>query len=515
MSGRAALFVAVSLLGGVFTDLLCMPAHAATGWDWTTVPFTDPLLTRPPVLEAGVVLPGDTAALVCPPPATIHPEISPDAAEPEASTLTLARAVDLALCHNPQLQGTWAAIKVQAAAVGEARAAYLPTLTLSNSRLEDRTHVPGAPVQPTTLRNNTQSAALAWRLFDFGGREANRRSANAQLLGALLSYDAALQKTLTSVIGAYFDVQTALATRQAKRENEALARQTLVTAQRRETRGAGAQTDSLQAATALARVSLDRSRADGAYQRAVAVLAYALGEPAATQLILAPEADEALPEEHQDLTAWLAQAEAQHPAIAGARAQLEASREKVISVRSDGLPTLDLTGNYYQNGRPNQGLSATRTAETLVGVTVNIPLFEGFARTYKVRGAQAQVELQEAALQDTGHQILLEVVKAHADAVAALANLQASQQLSSAAYAALTSVQRKFDKGATDILEILGTQTALSDARQERIRCLAEWRSARLRLMASAGALGVQRAASGTAGVAAPARQASDLHHAD
>jgi outer membrane protein len=85
---------------------------------------------------------------------------------------------------------------------------------------------------------------------------------------------------------------------------------------------------------------------------------------------------------------------------------------------------------------------------------------------------------------------LMEVVKAHADAVAALANLDASQKLLIVAQEALGSVQRKFAKGASDILEILSTQTALSDAQQERIRCLAEWRSARLRLLASAGSLG-------------------------
>lgn len=39
-------------------------------------------------------------------------------------------------------------------------------------------------------------------------------------------------------------------------------------------------------------------------------------------------------------------------------------------------------------------------------------------------------------------------------------------------------------------LKILSTQSALADARQERVRCLAEWHSARLRLLASAGQMG-------------------------
>ncbi|WP_353507256.1 MULTISPECIES: hypothetical protein [unclassified Variovorax] len=40
------------------------------------------------------------------------------------------------------------------------------------------------------------------------------------------------------------------------------------------------------------------------------------------------------------------------------------------------------------------------------------------------------------------------------------------------------------------MLEILGTQKALAEAQQERIRCLSEWRSASLRVVAAAGRLG-------------------------
>jgi outer membrane protein len=468
--------------------LLAMPAMPARASDWAdiaTSPWQDPLLTRPPVLDMGSALPGDTDPAPCP----------SGTDDFGTSPLTLAVAVDLALCHNPQLQGTWAAIKVQAAAVGEARAAYLPTLTMSASVLKDRTEFPGSKQAPTVLRNDTRYATLAWRLFDFGGRDANRRSANALLRAAILTYDAGLQKTLTSVIGAYFDAQTALATWQAKQTNEELARKTSETAQRREGRGAGAQTDTLQAATALAKASLEKGRAEGAYQRALAVLVYSLGEPAKTHVTLAAELDDpdgSANGVRQDLDSWLMQAQAQHPAIAAARAQLEAAREKVVSVRSEGLPTLDLTGNYFQNGRPNQGLTPIDSRETLIGVTLTIPLFEGFARTYKVRGAQAQVEHQEAALADTEQQVSMEVVKAHADASSAIANLSASETLSKAAQEALESVQRKFARGATDILDILNAQSALSDARQERIRCLAEWRSAKLRLLAASGVLGRQ-----------------------
>lgn len=505
MSGKSASFAAMlsAAIAIATFGLLAKPAHASNWTDTVMAPLltplADPLLTRPRVLDAGAVLPGDAAPLLCPPE-------GPENAVGVIGVLTLTQAVDLALCRNPLLQGTWAAIKVQAEAVGEARAAYLPTATMTASHLRDRTHFSGSGQDggqdststTNSLLNDQYSASVVWRLFDFGGRDANRRAADAQLEAALSNHDANLQKTLTGVIGAYFDAQTAWATWQTKQTNEELAQHTLQTTQRRESRGANARSDSLQATTALAKASLDKARAQGAYQRAVSVLVYALGAPPGTSVTLPQEdlagTDSGAPTSTagQELEAWLAQVDVLHPAIAAARAQLAAAREKVVSTRSEGLPTLDLTANFYRNGRPNQGLSSVSSRETLVGLTLNIPLFEGFARVYKVGGAQAQAEQQEATLVDTEHQVLMEVVKAHADAMASLANLDASKKLLVAAQAAMSSVQHKFDKGAADLLEILSTQTALSDAQQERIRCVAEWRSARLRLMATSGILSRQ-----------------------
>lgn len=438
----------------------------------------DPLLTRPPELVTGATLPGDGAPIRC--------QDFPLGGRP----LALLEAVDIGLCANPQVQSTWAAIKVQAAALGEAKAAYLPTVTASLSHVNDRTTYSDANLASTGIRDNANSIGVSWRLFDFGGRAASRRSATDLLNAAMASHDATLQKTLATLIGAYFDAQTALAAWQAKLKGEELARSTMETAQRKERQGAGAQSDTLQAATALAKASLDRSRALGDYQKAMAMLVYALGVPAETQLQLAPDLADDSRDMGKYLAAWLAQARDQHPALVAARAQVAAAQEKVKIIRSEGLPSIDASGNMYKNGRPNQGLPSVNTTEKVVTLTLNIPIFDGFANKYKVSGAQAQVEQQQASLLDTTHQVLMEVVKAHADAQSALGNLESSQRLLQAAQNALASVQRKFDRGASDILDILSTQAALADAHQQRIRCLAEWRSARLRLLAASGGLG-------------------------
>lgn len=438
----------------------------------------DPMQTTPAVVRDGVVLPGDDSSVSC-------------AVSRETPTeLSLEAAVDMALCSNPQVRAAWAAIKVQAGAVGEAKAAYLPTLTGALSRLNDKTWFPGRTLSATQTAGNTVYAALAWRLLDFGGREANLDAAKSLLAAALASHEATLQKTLTAVIQAYFDVQTAQAALTAKGEAVSIAENILQTARRREAHGAGSNSDTLQAQTTQARATLEMSRATGDLGKAKAILVYAIGASPETLLVPTPFTAPNAGELSQSLTDWLAQAEHNHPAIEAARAQVAAARARAEVARSEGLPSLDLSASFYQNGRPGQGLSTTQTRELLVGVTLNVPLFEGFARTYKIRGADALIGQRDAELQDVEHRVALEVVQAYSDAAAALKNLDASDALLKAAQSSLESSQRKYDKGAADVVEILSTQKALAEAQQERIRCLSEWRSGSLRVLAAAGRLG-------------------------
>ena len=128
-----------------------------------------------------------------------------------------------------------------------------------------------------------------------------------------------------------------------------------------------------------------------------------------------------------------------------------------------------------------------------MGVTLNLPIFEGFARTYKIRGADALVEQRAAELLDVEHRVAMEVVQAYSDAAAALKNLEASDTLLRTAQSSLASSQRRYEKGVADVLEILSTQKALAEAQQERIRCVSEWRSASLRVISAAGQLGVMK----------------------
>jgi outer membrane protein len=470
---KQALFIK-NLFRILFACSIASIASQAIAFD-IVVPFVDPLRTTPKEIKTGITLPGDKAPVACP--------ANVDFSAP----LSLSNAVDLALCNNPQVKASWANIKVQAGVLGEAKAAYLPTLSGTVNALHSKSESAG---YDNTTDGVTVFGNANWRLFDFGGRKANRQYAESLLEAALAGHGATLQKTLAAVIQAYFDAHTAKAAYEARGQAEAIAGDTLKATRHREERGAAARSDTLQAATAHARAVLDKNRAQGNYEKAISVLIYTMGIPTQTPITLADDLSASTGDYVRELNRWLADAQKKHPAILEARAQLEAAGKKIAVARSEGLPALDFTTNYFRNGYPGQAIAPNQLNSYTVGLSLSIPLFSGFSNTYKIRGAEASKEQRAAELQDTEHNVLMEVVKAYADAESSLKNLRASDDLIEAAWAALESTRRKYDKGAADILEILNAQSAMADASQERIRSLAEWNESRLRLMADSGLLG-------------------------
>lgn len=410
--------------------------------------------------------------------------------------LTLPVAIQLAICHNPQLRASWSQIAQQAAQVGQAKSAYWPQLNAGVGRQSsDVSYGNGFP--GTSTQATTQNIVLSWRLWDFGARDARTDAAQAQLNAALSGQNATLQKLLGEVLYLYADAQAAEARLFTQKQLLPLADRNLLSAQRRQAGGAGSTNDTLQAVTAQARIRLEQSRVEGELKKSQAQLAYQLGLPSGIAYTLPPllpnlptESLSPLPHATDRLLTralddWLEYARENHPAIASSRAQLKAAEAGISAVESDGLPTVDLNLGHYRNGRPTQSLSTVRSRENVVGVSVSIPLFDGYANTYKVHAARATVEQKRIELQATEQQTLQELVQQYAEAHATLKNLRAAVDLHRAASASAQSAQRQYENHAIDILQLNQSLTTLQQAQHDLVRSQLEWSRARLKLWLS------------------------------
>lgn len=460
-------------------------------------PTIDPWGVMPPAPPA-LQLSGDAgqAAPVC------------QGGEP-ARPLTLHQAVEFSICHNPQARQAWATALSQAAQYGQSWSGFLPSVNISLSRSRDRiTAHQQSPIagQPpvrtdTDVRAYGRNATLSWVLLDFGTRAANVMQAAHLMNAALASHDATLQAVFSNAAQTYYEALAARAAMDAARDAQTAATESFQAAQARQAAGSGYRAEVLQAKSLQAQAVAARIKADGAHRQALGSLASIMGLDARTPLVLDPQAaqdvqpgspDTGLDTERflADLDHLMDEALRQHPAVRAAEAQLAAAGSRLDATIAEGQASVSLSIGRYLNGRPNTPLSPSRSAETLTAITLSIPVFEGFARNYRIREAMAQVDARRADVASARSQASLDVWRNYQALQSETASLAASADVLGSGQESYDLAQARYRSGDSHIVEVLDAQKDLANARQERIRALAAWRTARLRLLASLGRVG-------------------------
>src|SRR5437763_10244564 len=300
--------------------------------------------------------------------------------------LTLAAAVDLALCPDPSTRGAWAAAHQQAAALGSAESAWLPSLSAKGQDVWAsglRENVVGNLLS-SSQRTTDAALDLSWTLYDFGTRGGRITSARRLLDAAAATATSVAQQTVFNVVQAYYGVVAADAELIAAKTNETAYARSLEVARHRREGGVATLADVLQAETAFDQAVLARVQVDAAMQSAHGTLAVAIGSPADQRLTLLAEpvpADvPALAARMEDL---MAEATRQRPDLAAARARRDAAVADITVARAAGRPSISVGAarNFNQiPGVPNQNYNA-------LTLTVTVPIFTGLNTTYGVHDA--------------------------------------------------------------------------------------------------------------------------------
>jgi outer membrane protein len=457
-------------------------SHAAWGFD--------PLLTGAgvPATAAGNVL-GDGSAGVCVFGALPSP-------------LPLQDAVERALCNNPKTREAWGQVKVEAARVGQGRAAYLPNISGSWQGVRDRqtTDLDGLPQFDSSFNNflKTESVSLSWVLYDFGGREAALHGATELLAAAQANQQAVLDATFAKVAKDYYAAQAAQGALAAAQQIELTARDSVQAATARTNRGVAPITDQLEAQTEDAQAVVNLTKAEGDRQDALGVLANDMNLDPDAPITLPDVGDGVKPDQafSGSIAELIDEAKLTHPSVRAAEARAEAARAKIIQTRAEGLPSVSLVAKYSRNNEPTslevgQPQLPTTGSEWYVGFQVTIPIFSGFLKTYQVREEEANAELENDTLDETRQQVGLDVWTSYEALQTATHNLDNSATLLDISNRSYTAAQHRYAVGVGSILELLNAQSALAGARRQRIEALTDWRSARLQLAAKLGEIGM------------------------
>ncbi len=406
-----------------------------------------------------------------------------------SDALTMSAAVNLALCRNPTTTSAWATARQQAAALGAAQSAWLPTITgtASASRSLSGAHsdVLG---EITTTDQTTKDAAvnLTWTLYDFGGRGGRIRSARYLLDASAATLNRTAQQVVFNVVQAYYGVVAADESLVAAKTTEEVALRSVEIAKALQAGGVATLADVLQAETAYDQAILQRIQAEASAKTSRGQLANVVGAPADQSLKLEPEP---VPAEVRPLAArmsdLMAEAARQRPDLAAAMAQRDAAEANVTVARAAGRPSISIRGGKDisdTTGIANQNYST-------IGIYLTVPIFTGFNVGYGVRQAQATLAGQDANAEQVRLAVSLDVWNGFYTLESANQQLTATAKLTSTAQNNLEVAFGRYQSGVGTILDVLTAQTAAATARQTRITAELGWKVARAQLALALGRL--------------------------
>ena len=395
----------------------------------------------------------------------------PQRIDPE-KIYSLPELIDLAEENNPQTRLAWHSAKAQAASVGVAKSAMLPTLAaVATSRtFRQRAFVVSEFVRQTQGLFEP-ALNLNYTIFDFGQRAGRIEASQANLLAANLTFNDTHLRVIYQVMTIYYRLLNAAGQQESARATLLNAQTVQRAAEARLEHGLATLPDVLQARAATAQAEFDLQTTIGAEEIARGDLATALDLSVATA-IRVKGIDELPPPAALDESVETAidRAFDQRPDLKSRVAEVRASMAQIKVARSAYFPALSFTGaagGVAAHGF-QRGISDTYAfpAETWdARLSLRWALFDGGERRNTLARAEAERARAEAQVDATHNQVADEVWTAYSNARTALRRQQAAAALLVASSESYAAALEAYKLGVRNLLDVVAAQRALALAR--------------------------------------------------
>ncbi len=381
----------------------------------------------------------------------------------------LLEIYELALQHDPVLKQSHAS----QLAIGESRnqsvANFLPNVSATginnfNRLNNNRPTYQGSGIQK--YLDQSLSVNLTQPLFHWE-HWIELSQADNQIAQAEADYQTELQKLMVKIADAYFNVLSAEDNLEFTRsEKQAIARQ-LEQAKQRYDIGLSDITEVREAQAAFDRATATEIEASNEVDNQKEALSEIIGE----QDIELNNLGETLPlvrPEPDNITAWSDVAEVNNFSIISAFNQLEFSRKAIGLQRSGHLPQLDLVASFGKFDTSSQfGLQGDTE---LVGVRLNVPLYEGGAVNSRTQQASYKYEQAKEFLTAAKRAVKRQVKDAYRGITTSISRVDALKTAVSSAEIAVQSTEAGFDVGVRTLVEVLDAQRDLYRAKRDYSR---------------------------------------------
>ena len=406
---------------------------------------------------------------------------------PHANAQTLKDALREAYISNPSLRAARAGLEATDESVPQASAGWRPNISITSALT--RNYANSFPRRPTdgdgdadwyTTKSATLSASQS--LYDGGKTSALVAQAEAGVRAGRAALSVTEQTVFLNVIQAFVNVVREQATLELNTNNvEVLKRQLQATRDRFDV-GEITLTDVAQAEARLSNSVAIRESARGNLASSRAAFEQFVGRTPIS--LSAPEALALLPE---SLEESIALALEKNPVLLRAIEVDRAALWAQESERADVKPTLAITGNL------SRSLDATsaddRRTSGNVGLSLNIPLYQGGGAYSDIREAQKTLNQRRIQVEETRRDVIEGAKSAWENLRSADAQIVSRRAQVTAAEIALEGVRQEAEVGARTTLDVLDAEQELLDAQVALVSAERDQQIASYNLLAAVGGL--------------------------
>jgi outer membrane protein len=195
-----------------------------------------------------------------------------------------------------------------------------------------------------------------------------------------------------------------------------------------------------------------------------------------------------------DVEKWVEDARQHNMQILMADAAAQLADKEVSRTLGGHLPTIDLVANYTFNSAQGgvyngTGYGPADTTSKVVGVQLNMPLFQGGATQSKYREAEAGRDKAKQDLENSRRTVAVQTRQAYLGVVSGISQVKALQQALKSSESLLEASKLGQSVGVRTNLDVLNAQQQLFSTRRDLYQAEYNYLISRLKLKSAVGTL--------------------------
>jgi protease secretion system outer membrane protein len=169
------------------------------------------------------------------------------------------------------------------------------------------------------------------------------------------------------------------------------------------------------------------------------------------------------------------------------QAQLEAAREEVAKASAGHTPTLDAIAQWSRSKSENVTNTTNRYTNALVGLQLNVPIFQGGYVNAQVRQALALQERASQALEAGRRDLGMRVYKEFRGVTENVPKIKALELAQKSAIQLVTSNSKSFQGGSRTVVDVLNAEQQRTAVQRDLAQARYVYLISKLRLLALVG----------------------------